>query len=79
MHYFCCTKSGKNIQNKYQIFLHEKKTDGFSLKSETQSMGGGGGGGGAWHMSILRNANVACLCCLFFPVLHVRKANVACD
>ena len=27
--------------------------------------------GGPCCVSILRNANVACLCCLFMPMLHV--------
>ena len=29
-------------------------------------------GGGTCRLSILRNGNVACLCRLFIPMLHVR-------
>ena len=33
--------------------------------------GGGGGGGVPCHVSVLRNANVACLCPLSMPMSQV--------
>ena len=35
-------------------------------------MGGGGGGGGPMSHAVFKNANVACLCCIFSPVLYLK-------
>ena len=81
------------INRRYQVHVTNVKyavvslTSGASgavfciLRTYLGAIDGRGGGGGACHMSILRNANVSCLCRLFIPMscVNLRNSPAACQ